>query len=47
MTSYERKVIHNKLSTWRDVSTHSEGVEPRRYLIITPKSYKGEKESNE
>lgn len=47
MTSYERKVIHNKLSTWRDVSTHSEGVEPRRYLIITPKSYKVEKESNE
>lgn len=40
MTSYERKVIHNKLSSWRDVSTHSEGIEPRRYLIITPKNCK-------
>ena len=30
MNAYERKVIHNKLSTWRDVTTHSEGVEPQR-----------------
>ena len=37
MNSYERKVIHNKLSSWRDVTTHSEGVEPQRYLIIDPK----------
>ena len=40
MNAYERKVIHNKLSTWRDVTTHSEGVEPQRYLIIEPKSKK-------
>ena len=40
MNAYERKVIHNKLSSWRDVSTHSEGIEPRRYLIITPKNCK-------
>ena len=33
-----KKVIHNKLSTWRDVTTHSEGVEPQRYLIIEPKN---------
>lgn len=37
MNAYERKVIHNKLSTWRDVKTHSEGIEPKRYLIIEPK----------
>ena len=37
MNSYERKVIHNKLSSWRDVKTHSEGFEPQRYLIIEPK----------
>jgi spoIIIJ-associated protein len=37
MNSYERKVIHNKLADWRDVTTHSEGVEPQRYLIIEPK----------
>lgn len=37
MNSYERKVIHNKLSEWRDVTTHSEGEEPNRCLIIEPK----------
>lgn len=36
MNAYERKVIHNKLSTWKDVTTHSEGVEPKRYLVISP-----------
>ena len=40
MNAYERKVIHNKLSTWRDVTTHSEGVEPQRYLIIESKNKK-------
>ena len=38
MNSYERKVIHNKLAEWRDVTTHSEGVEPNRCLIIEPKN---------
>lgn len=38
MNSYERKVIHNKLADWRDVQTHSEGVEPNRCLIIEPKA---------
>lgn len=38
MNSYERKVIHNKLADWRDVTTHSEGVEPNRCLIIEPKA---------
>ncbi|HOR95493.1 MAG TPA: R3H domain-containing nucleic acid-binding protein [Bacilli bacterium] len=37
MNAYERKVVHNKLSDWRDVTTHSEGVEPERYLIIEPR----------
>lgn len=40
MNAYERKVIHNKLSDWRDVTTHSEGVEPQRYVIIEPKTNK-------
>ncbi len=35
--SYERKIIHNKLSSWDDVTTHSEGEEPDRHLIIEPK----------
>ncbi len=38
MNAYERKVIHTKLSNWKDVTTHSEGVEPRRYLVIEPKT---------
>lgn len=38
MNAYERKVIHNKLADWRDVTTHSEGVEPNRCLVIEPKN---------
>lgn len=34
MNSYERKVIHSILSNIEHISTHSEGVEPNRYLII-------------
>lgn len=37
LNAYERKIIHNKLSTWKDVTTHSEGEEPNRYLIIEAK----------
>ena len=47
MNAYERKVIHNKLSSWKDVTTHSEGVEPRRYLVITPKNCKQPKKKVE
>jgi len=34
MNSYERRIIHTKLSEWRDVSTESVGDEPHRCLII-------------
>ncbi len=37
MNSYERRIIHTKLSDWRDVSTKSEGEEPTRYVVITPR----------
>ncbi len=37
LNSYERKIIHDKLSTWKDVQTRSEGEEPNRFLIIEPK----------
>jgi len=36
LNAYERKIIHNKLSTWKNIKTHSEGVEPNRFLIIEP-----------
>lgn len=37
LNAYERKIIHAKLSTWKDVKTHSEGEAPNRYLVISPK----------
>ncbi len=37
MNSYERRIIHTKLSDWRDVYTESVGEEPNRCLIIKPK----------
>lgn len=37
MNAYERRVVHTKLSDWRDVITESEGEEPNRYIVIKPK----------
>ncbi len=37
MNSYERRVVHAKLSEWRDVFTESVGQEPNRCLVIKPK----------
>lgn len=37
LNAYERKIIHNKLSTWKDVRTYSVGEEPNRFLIIEPR----------
>ncbi len=34
LNSYERKIIHDRLSTWKELKTHSEGEEPNRILII-------------
>lgn len=37
MNAYERRIIHTKLSDWRDVSTISEGEGQSRHLVIKPK----------
>ena len=37
MSSYERRIIHNKLTEWRDVYTESEGEGTDRAIIIKPK----------
>lgn len=37
MNAYERRIIHTKLSEWRDVETISEGEGEERSLIIKPK----------
>ena len=34
MNSFERKAIHYMLSNIEHIGTHSEGVEPNRYLVI-------------
>lgn len=37
MTSFERRIIHEKLSEWRDVYTESEGEGEERAIVIKPK----------
>ncbi len=34
LNSYERKIIHDRLSNWKGISTHSEGETPNRVLYI-------------
>ncbi len=34
MTSYERRIIHNALSSYDRVETESQGSEPNRYVVI-------------
>ena len=38
MTSFERRIIHEKLSEWRDVYTESEGEGEERAIVIKPKT---------
>ena len=38
MTSSERRVVHEYLRDRGDVDTHSEGNEPDRHLVVSPKS---------
>lgn len=38
MNPYERRIIHSILQNDKFVTTHSEGEEPFRYVIISPKS---------
>lgn len=37
MNSFERRIIHEKLSDWRDVYTESEGEGENRAIVIKPK----------
>mgnify|MGYP001045474016 CR=1 FL=1 len=36
MNAYDRRIIHTKLSEWRDVTTESEGEGENRALVIKP-----------
>ncbi len=44
MSRYERKIIHKELQDSKVVKTISEGYEPKRYIVVKPKTkeaYKG------
>jgi len=34
LNAYERKIIHKKLSTWKEIKTYSVGDEPNRQIVI-------------
>ena len=36
MSSYERMIIHNKLTDFKGIKTESEGEEPNRHIVIKP-----------
>ncbi len=36
MNPYERRILHSALQNFGGVSTHSEGEEPNRHVVITP-----------
>ena len=38
LNAYERKIIHDRLASWDNITTHSEGEEPNRYLFIEYKA---------
>ena len=38
MTAADRKVVHDTVNEIDGLSTHSEGEEPRRYIVISPRS---------
>ncbi len=38
MNPYERRIIHSTLADSEEVTTRSEGKEPARYVVITPKN---------
>ncbi len=37
MNSYQRRIVHNILTNYKDIKTESEGVEPNRHIIVKPK----------
>lgn len=41
MNSYERRLAHEEINKYSNVSSHSEGMEPKRYVVV---SYVGDEE---
>ena len=40
MTSYQRRIVHNVLTDFKGVTTHSEGEDPNRHVVIEPTKWK-------
>lgn len=38
MSSYERRLVHMELASYREIQTESVGQEPRRRIIVKPQS---------
>lgn len=47
MNPYERRIIHSALVDREDVTTKSEGKEPARYVVITPKVMKERRDNRD
>ena len=37
MNSYERRIVHNAIAKFKNISSVSEGIEPNRHIIISYK----------
>ena len=37
LPAFERRIVHEYLRDRGDVETHSEGEEPDRYLVVSPR----------
>ena len=42
MNSYERRIVHNALTKFKNISTISEGEEPHRHIVISYKENEDE-----
>lgn len=42
MNPYERRIIHSALQSNKFVETYSEGNEPYRHVVVTPKRYQSQ-----
>ena len=48
MNPYERRILHSALQSTEGISTHSEGEEPNRHVVITVnKDYRAQEMAKE
>ena len=47
MNSYERRIIHNRLTKFKNISSNSEGEEPNRHIVVRYEAKKNKEEVDE